>query len=164
MFPWMEFVLRVIAIGVGATLLLDLWQLVLKTLKVPTLNFAYVGRWVGHWRHGQWAHTAIAKAAPIQGERLLGWAVHYATGLVFAALLLGLCGMEWARAPHLLPAVLFGMVTVAAPLLVMQPAMGAGIASSKTPTPLFNCLKSVINHIVFGLGLYVAAVATALWY
>lgn len=156
-----ELVWRVLAIGLGATLILDAWQLLLKLLKVPTMNFAYVGRWVGHWRHGQWAHAAIAKAAPIRGELLLGWLVHYAIGLAFATLLVSVLGLEWARAPSFLPALLFGVLTVAAPLLVMQPAMGADIASSKTPTPVFNCLKSLINHTVFGVGLYAAALAVA---
>lgn len=162
--PSVELVLRVLAIGVGATLLLDAWQLLLKALKVPALNFAYVGRWVGHWRHGQWAHVAIAKATPIRGELLWGWVVHYATGVAFAALLVGALGLDWARSPTLRPALVFGVLTVAAPLLVMQPAMGAGIASSKTPTPVFNCFKSVINHAVFGVGLYAAALVSTNWF
>jgi hypothetical protein len=37
--------------------------------------------------------------------------------------------------------------------------MGAGIASSRTPAPLTNSLRSLANHAVFGLGLYVSAVA-----
>jgi hypothetical protein len=52
-------------------------------------------------------------------------------------------------------------VTVVAPLFILQPALGAGIASSKTAAPLFNCIKSVATHTVFGLGLYLAALATA---
>jgi hypothetical protein len=50
-----------------------------------------------------------------------------------------------------------GVATVAMPLLVMQPAMGAGFAASKTPAPLQNCLRSLANHAVFGGGLYLAA-------
>jgi hypothetical protein len=46
-------------------------------------------------------------------------------------------------------------------LLVMQPAMGAGVASSKTRTPLRNCIKSIATHTVFGIGLYVAAAVVA---
>jgi len=40
---------------------------------------------------------------------------------------------------------------------VMQPAMGLGVAASRTPSPLKNCLRSVVNHAVFGLGLFLAA-------
>lgn len=48
-----------------------------------------------------------------------------------------------------------------APLLVLQPALGAGIFSMKTAAPLFNSLKSLATHTVFGLGLYLAAVVVA---
>jgi hypothetical protein len=54
-----------------------------------------------------------------------------------------------------------GVVTVVMPLFVMQPAMGAGFAASKTPAPLKSCLRSVANHSVFGCGLYIAAVTLA---
>ena len=106
-------------------------------------------------------HAAIARSAPIRGERALGWAMHYATGIAFAALLLALTGPAWATAPSLLPALALGIATVAVPLLLIQPAMGAGIASSKTPTPLRNCLRSIANHGVFGLGLYLSAALIA---
>ncbi len=69
--------------------------------------------------------------------------------------------MDWARQPTLLPAMGVGIATVAAPWLVMQPAMGAGIASSRTPAPAKNRLRSLANHSVFGLGLYLAAVVLA---
>jgi hypothetical protein len=149
---------RIALIGLGATLLMDVWLWGLKRLKVPTLNFALVGRWVGHLVRGQWAHAAIAKSPPVRHEAALGWLVHYAVGLGFAALLAGLCGMAWVHRPSLWPAMAFGLVSAAVPLFVMQPAMGAGIASRKTPTPLKNCLKSLATHTVFGVGLYLSAV------
>ena len=71
----------------------------------------------------------------------------------------GVAGMAWMRAPSLLPALVLGVGTVAAPLFVMQPAMGAGIASLRTSAPLKNCLRSVANHTAFGAGLYLAAAA-----
>jgi len=39
--------------------------------------------------------------------------------------------------------------------------MGAGIASSRTTAPLKNSLRSLANHAVFGLGLYLSAAALA---
>ncbi len=157
----LEFALRTILIGVGATMAMDVWALLLKQFGVPSLNFAYLGRWLGHLPRGRWMHESIAQAAPVRGERLLGWCAHYAIGITFAALLLSAFGLEWARSPSLLPALAIGIVTVSAPLFVLQPALGAGIASSKTPTPVFNCLKSLLTHTVFGFGLYLAALATA---
>ena len=150
-------ILLVTAIGVGATAVMDAWLLLLKYRGVATLNFAFIGRWVGHLFRGRLLHHAIASSAPIPGERSLGWLLHYITGIAFAALLLGVAGLPWARHPTLLPAVAVGMLTVVIPLFLIQPAMGAGIASSKTPAPLKNCLKSLANHSVFGLGLYLSA-------
>ncbi len=91
----------------------------------------------------------------------MGWFGHYSIGITFSALLLAVYGLEWARKPTLLPALIIGIVTVVAPLFILQPALGAGIASSKTPKPVFNSFKSLTTHVVFGLGLYLAALATA---
>jgi len=159
--PLIEDIARVAAIGAGATATMDLWLLLLQRLGVPTLNFAMIGRWVGHWRHGVFRHDAIAKAPPVKGELALGWLVHYATGAAFAALLVGVFGMAWTRSPTAPPALLVGVATVAAPWLLMQPAMGAGIASSRTPSPAKSRVRSLANHVVFGLGLYLSAVLVA---
>lgn len=154
----MDEVVKVILVGVGATVVMDVWSMILKGMGMPTLNYALVGRWAGHLRHGRFAHASIGRAEPIAGEAALGWAIHYAVGIAFAALLVGLFGGQWLRGPTLLPALAVGIVTVAVPLCVMQPAMGAGFASSRTPTPLKNCLRSLATHAVFGAGLYLAAV------
>jgi hypothetical protein len=149
---WIAFV------GAGATAVLDLWLMGLRRLGVRSLDMALIGRWVGHLAHRRFTHAAIAMAPPVQAERSLGWLTHYATGVAFAGLLFLVLGREWTRAPTFLPAVAIGLGTVLAPLFVMQPAMGAGFAASRTPTPLKNCLRSVVNHGVFGVGLYAAAV------
>jgi hypothetical protein len=148
---------RVAAVGAGATLVMDAYALVLRRLRVPMLDMALIGRWAGHVARGTWFHAAIAKAPPVPGERALGWLVHYAVGVAFAALLVAVAGTGWLHAPRLGPALAVGVATVLAPWLVMQPAMGAGIASARTPTPWKNRLRSLANHAVFGAGLYLAA-------
>lgn len=153
----MELIVRSILIGAGATLTMDAWAALLRRFGIPSLNFAMLGRWVGHLPRGRLVHESIARAAPVKGELALGWATHYAIGISLAGVLLATYGLEWAHAPTLLPALVIGVVTVAAPLLVLQPALGAGIASRKTPTPLRNSLKSLATHVVFGSGLYLAA-------
>ncbi|MDZ4047690.1 MAG: DUF2938 family protein [Pseudoxanthomonas sp.] len=152
---------RVILVGIGATAVLDLWLLLLGRMGLPTLNFSFLGRWVGHGLRGRFAHAAIARATPIRRELALGWITHYAIGIGFAALLVGWQGEAWTRQPTLWPALLVGVGTVLAPLFLMQPAMGARIASSRTATPARNVIRSVVNHAVFGLGLYLAALLAA---
>jgi hypothetical protein len=156
---FVEVTVRIIVIGVGATAVMDLWLAVLKRLKIPTLNFALLGRWVGHLFHGKCFHEGIAKAQPIRRELMIGWLAHYAIGICFAGLLAAIAGVSWMSEPTFIPALSTGVATVIAPLFIMQPAMGSGIASSKTAAPVRNCIKSIVNHAVFGCGLYVAAMA-----
>ncbi len=148
---------HVILIGVGATIFMDILGLIQKAMGVATLNYAMVGRWAGHLLRGQIAHSNIGKAVPIAGESPLGWAIHYAVGIVFAFLLVSIYGTAWLQAPTWLPAVLVGTVTVVMPFFVMQPAMGAGVAASRTPTPWINRLRSLLTHAIFGLGMYLTA-------
>ncbi|MCQ8897680.1 DUF2938 domain-containing protein [Limnobacter humi] len=150
-------ILHTVTIGLGATGVMDLWLQILKHFNVPTLNFAFIGRWVGHCLRGRFVHAAIGKASPVQHELALGWFTHYATGALFAGLLLAMVGTDWLLAPTATPALLVGLATVVFPFFVMQPAMGLGVASARTPAPFKNRLRSLINHAVFGAGLYIAA-------
>lgn len=164
MIPTTEDTIRIAFAGVGATAVLDAWSWTLRGLGVPSLDFALLGRWVAHLRQGQWRHDPIARTPVVRGEAMLGWTAHYVIGVVFAALLAALAGCAWFRAPTLGPALAFGVATVAAPWFVMQPAMGAGIAASRTPAPMRNALRNLINHTVFGLGLFaVASLVAHVW-
>lgn len=151
----------IVLIGVGGTAVLDLWLTALKRLGVPTGSFELIGRWVAHIARGRFSHASIAKAEPVRNELAIGWATHYAVGIAFAAMLVAMQGSSWVQAPRFVPAFLTGVATVVMPLFVMQPAMGSGFAASKTPNPLKNCARSVANHAVFGVGLYLAAIAVA---
>ena len=150
--------LDALAIGVGATAVMDVWAVALKRYWcIPSLNYAMVGRWLGHLPRGTLCHVNIAQAAPVRDEAILGWLAHYAIGVLFAAVLLALVGQEWAAQPTFAPALLAGLASVAAPFFILQPGMGAGIAASKTPHPTAARLRSLMAHAAFGMGLYLAA-------
>lgn len=155
--PSSHLVGHIALIGIGATAAMDVWLLLLARLGAPATSFAMVGRWVGNFPRGRFAHVAIAKAAPVRNELGLGWLTHYLTGIAYAAILVAVQGEAWLVEPTFLPALTLGVVTVVAPWFLMQPAMGAGFLALKTPTPLKNCLRSLANHAVFGAGMYLAA-------
>ena len=161
MLPTAPDLAHIALVGIGATAVLDAWLWLLRGLGVPTGSFALIGRWVGHMARGQLRHAAIGRAARVPHELLLGWLTHYGVGIAFAGLLVLVQGRAWLQAPAVLPAVLVGAATVLMPLAVMQPAMGLGFAASKTPAPNQNRLRSLANHTVFGLGLYLAAALLA---
>lgn len=150
--------LDALAIGVGATAVMDVWAVALKRFWcIPSLNLAMVGRWLGHLPRGTFTHVNIAQAAPVRDEAVLGWTAHYLIGVLFAAMLLALVGDQWVQAPTFAPALLAGLVSVAAPFCILQPGMGAGLAASKTPHPAAARLRSLMAHAAFGIGLYLAA-------
>src|SRR5690606_7934387 len=110
----MNDIITVICIGIGATAVMDIWLLLLRRMGVQTLNFAFIGRWVGHLLRGRFRHDAIARSEPIPAELALGWITHYAIGVAFAALLVRWsastgrparacyppCCWGWARSPR----------------------------------------------------------------
>jgi hypothetical protein len=161
----MDYLVCTLLTGVGATAVTDLWAIARKRLfGIPPPHYGLVGRWLAHMPRGRFRHDSIAAAPPVHGERLIGWTAHYLIGIAFAAILLGIWGLDWIRHPTIGPALVVGISTVAAPFLVMQPGMGAGIAASRTPRPAAARLQSLVTHAVFGLGLYAAGWATSfLW-
>ena len=152
------FLLDALAIGGGATAIMDLWAVLQRRVfGIQGLNYAFVGRLLGHVFRGKWPQVAIAKAPPVPGEGFIGWSAHYAVGIAFAAALLLIWGPQWARNPTVLPALAVGIGTVVFPFLILQPALGSGVAASRTPQPNVARFRSVVTHTVFGLGLFVTA-------
>ena len=144
-----------ILIGLGATLTFDLWALFLKyVFRMAPSNFCLVGRWILYMPQGILRHPNIGTTPRKNRECTAGWIAHYTIGILFAAVFIALAGEGWLQHPTLWPATGFGMVTTAAPFLILQPAFGLGIAASRTANPLLARLRSLFNHTVFGLGLY----------
>ena len=153
-------ILGAIAIGLGATGVMDLWNLFLNRMfRIPSLNYCLLGRWVRHMARGTLRHASIAAAPQQAHECAAGWIAHYSIGVVFALVFVALTSGEWLARPTVLPALLYGIGTVVFPFFVMQPSLGLGIASSRTPNPTRARLKSLATHGVFGVGLYVSALA-----
>ena len=155
-------ILAGIALGLGASLLMDLWNLFLKfTFSIPSLNYCLLGRWLRYMPSGTFRHTNI-NAAPIKTlECTLGWVAHYTIGVAFALIFVMLAPGDWLARPTLLPALLFGIGTVVFPFFIMQPSLGLGIASSRSPNPTQARLKSLMTHSVFGIGLYICAIGVS---
>jgi hypothetical protein len=154
--------LDLLLIGTGATLVMDLWTLFRRrAFGIPSLDYALVGRWIGHMTQGRFRHVSIVATPPVPGERALGWIAHYTIGIAFAALPVTIAGTAWIGTPTPLPALVAGLVSVAAPFFVMQPAFGFGIAASRTPNPAVARRRSLVTHLSYGVGLYLAAFTLA---
>ncbi len=151
-----------IAIGVGGSACIDLWSLILRRgFRVPTLDYAFLGRWLGHMRQGQFFHERIGHSPAVAHERSIGWVAHYGIGIGFAFVLLATWGTDWARSPTILPPMFVGIASVAAPWFVMQPAFGLGVAGAKSPNPWPGRLRNLGTHTAYGLGLFLTAFVIA---
>ena len=153
----MEVVYQGVFIGIVATLGMDIWAAIVKhLLHLPTANWALVGRWFGHMPRGVFVHHPIADSSVIPNELAIGWVTHYLTGIVYGIAYLSVVQVLFSSGPTLTSALVFGLVTLAAPWLIMQPGMGAGIFASRTPRPNMMRLINLSMHVVFGASLYIA--------
>jgi fatty acid desaturase len=152
-------IIKIVLAGIGATIVFDLWGQFLKyAFKITPSNICFVGRWFLYMPGGVFTHSNIGKSAPKNGECAAGWIAHYMIGITLASIFALLIGSGWFESPALLPAMLFGIVTAAAPLFIMQPSFGFGFAASKSPNPMQARIRSLMNHAAFGAGLYISAV------
>jgi hypothetical protein len=128
-----------------------------RAFDVRSLNYCLLGRWVLSMADGVFVHPNINDTPRRALECPVGWSAHYTIGAGFGLLFALLVSEAWFAGPTLIPALLFGIVTVLVPFFTLQPALGLGVASSKAPDPTRARLKSLTTHTVFGLGLYLAA-------
>jgi hypothetical protein len=144
-----------ILMGLGATLVFDLWGLFLKSaFKIAPSNICLVGRWLLYLPEGTFKHTNIGSAPQKSAECAVGWIAHYTIGVVFAMAFIAFAGNHWLENPTPIPAIMYGIVTVLAPFFIVQPAFGLGFAASKVANPAQARLRSLMNHTAFGVGLY----------
>lgn len=151
-------ILGAVVIGIGASVMMDVWNLFLKrAFDIPSLNYCFLGRWLCHIPGGTFRHVSIAAAPKKPGECAIGWVAHYSIGVMLAIMFIVVASDDWLASPTLPSALLFGVGTVVFPYFILQPSLGLGIAASKTPHPTQARLKSLMTHVVFGVGLYVCA-------
>src|ERR1700704_3924244 len=139
----MTFLTGAIVVGIGGTLLMDLWNLFLKrAFSIPSLNYCLLGRWVRHMPEGTFRHANITAAPHKTFECTAGWIAHYTIGVMFALVLVVLTSGPWLARPTRPLALGYGIGTVVFPFYIMQPSLGLGFAASKTPNPTQARLKS----------------------
>jgi hypothetical protein len=148
-------------IGIGGTVAMDLWALVLRRVYgLPLPNWAMVGRWVGHLPERVF-HDDIGAAKPVTNELSLGWLFHYAVGAIYGVIFVMIMGAGWLVDPSFVPVWIFGLVTIAAGWFLLQPGLGLGWAAAKTATPWQARGMGLVAHTVFATGMWVTTLVVA---
>lgn len=144
-----------VLIGVGATVLMDLWALLLSRFAGQNPpNWRPAGRWTRYLAEGKVFHDDIGAVPPYEHENALGWLLHYGVGVIYGVVFALIMGPEWFAAPTFVPAWVFAILTISAGWFLLQPGMGLGWAASKTANPKKVRLMGLVAHTVFGLGLW----------
>lgn len=156
----LDIAFAVVAIGLGATAFMDVFAWTQNRIfKSSGLNYALVGRWILGMGYGKLRHSTIMQSPSMRFEKSVGWATHYAIGMVFVGCMVMITGPNWLMEPSLWQPILLGIISVSAPFFIMQPAFGFGLAASKTPAPCVARTRSVIAHLSFGVGVYFVGLA-----
>lgn len=159
----MQLLIASLVIGIVATAIFDLWGIIINRLMgLPRPRWDMAGRWFGHMAYGRFAHRSMTEAHPVAGESAIGWILHYMIGVIYAALIPLIWGMEWLQAPTLLPALVVGIVTVGVGWFIMSPGMGNGMAASHAANPWKVRGLQLAAHAVFGFGLWIGAILYSL--
>lgn len=151
-----------ILMGIGGTLAMDIWALLLRRFAgMPLPNWGNVGRWSVQVTKGRVFHDNIGAVAPVAGETGIGWAVHYGVGILYGVIFLMIAGAEWLNGTAFFPLWVFSILTIAAGWFLLQPGMGLGWAASKTDNPWRARTMGLIAHTVFALGMWGVALLVA---
>ena len=107
-------------VGVVATLMLDIVQQLMKlAFGWPTTNWGIIGRWAAGLPQGQFVNQQIGKSPPVKNELTLGWLVHYGVGIAYGAIYLFLVYVVFGTTPGFVPAMIFGLGSVAVTWFMM---------------------------------------------
>ena len=62
----MDYLVCALVMGVGATVLVDLWAIARRrAFKIPLPDYGLVGRWFAHLARGRFRHKSIAVAPAV---------------------------------------------------------------------------------------------------
>lgn len=149
--------IEILLAGAIATAFADLWQQTVKYVSgLPPTNWSIVGRWVAGFRAGAFLRPTIAADAAVPGESAIGWAFHYGVGVIYAAIFI-YAGLALGRPTGLAGALAFALVTLAAPWLVLKPALGLGMFGHRAARPWRDLALTATTHLAFGFGLFAGA-------
>lgn len=149
-----DVLLFTVLVGLGSTIALDIWVTLLeKVIGFPATDWGMVGRWLTGLPRRQFVLDGANTSPPGGGEKLLGWAFHYAIGFAYALLVPLMFGLGVIAQPTVLPFVVIGLIaSTVAGLAILFPGMGGGFFASKLPNQGATILYLVVAHSVFATG------------
>lgn len=152
-------IVKTIIIGISATATIDCFTYIVSFFGQTPRGVLFVGRWLAYFSKRQFVHNTIIESTSVDNELLIGQIAHYGIGIAFAFMLIKIYGEIWLTTPKLGPALTLAIITLVTSILILQPALGFGIAFSNMPNQIALLTKTVFIHLIYGFGLYGSAIA-----
>lgn len=151
-----DIVLFSLFVGVGSTVVLDLWvQVAKKVTGLPPTDWGVVGRWLKGLLQGHLFLNSADTRIITGTEKLLGWAFHYLVGIAYALLLLVFAGTDFIVHPTIMPVFIIGVcISSIAGLMVLTPCLGGGFCARKVENQKAIIVYVIVAHVLFALGQY----------
>ncbi len=149
--------------GVAATFVMDLLA---SFSRRSGLTVGVDPRWIGRWfagiPKGRLVHSDITMSPAHPREGRIALLMHYAIGIAFGIVFLACTAWLRVSPQNLATALAYGFATNVFPWFLMFPAMGFGVFGAKGPKNRKLFASSLLNHLFYGFGLWVAAVLVSL--
>lgn len=143
--------------GLVGAVIMDISDIYAHKLGISSgVTVAQIGRWVLFMANGVTVHDDIRNTPTQKNEVKIGWIFHFVVGggLVGVCYPLSFMVMQIPLPQHhLLPGVLFGLVTSLLPWLLLLPSFGWGWFGLRAPKGAIPLVASTISHISYGIGL-----------
>ena len=155
----MDLVVVTIAAGVLGTLVMDvLNHLVSQTGLLLKIDVRMIGRMSAGWLRGRFLYENPGQIEPHEHELILGYAAHYAIGLVLATVFV--IGWDQFISGPISPllALFYGFATTVASEFFVYPSMGLGVCGRLSAEGIKAALSPLANHLFFGVGMAIAIV------
>ncbi len=147
--------LRVIAVGIFATIVMDVWQrFLLLMFKIPAPEWKFVGRWILGIPALGLMQKIPTELPAHRLENPTGWVAHYLVGISYAIIYMYL--LKIMPIDKLWVTFFFVAISLLVPWLFLLPCMGMGFFAAKTPNPRLVRIYNVMTHLVFCFAMYCA--------
>ena len=146
-----------ILMGVFATYFMDVTAgfLIKRNVMKSFIKPEIIGRWFLYLFRGKFIHKDINSTAVLKHEKVWSLISHYLIGIVLAGIYLLLeLKVPFIHNQIWMP-LIFGIATVVLPWFWLFPSIGLGFLASKAPNRLNIVITNFVNHINYGLGLFI---------
>lgn len=155
---FIKIIIRGIIIGFFATMVMDLWTLLLFFITGHPIDWGIIGKVVGYMFEGDLIVSDMSKYHALKYQNAIGWLTHYSVGFIYAIAfeLIVLHGLKYKVS--LLKTLIFAWVLMFFPLCVLSPLFGNGFFYMYSASPLHNILYTISCHTMFGIGLWLGTI------